>query len=122
MLPPFRECPTLWNSCAPRNSRFLTGGKRIGVTPATLVDPNPLSPTLSRRREREIDDHSTSRTNHYFRLEHLVVRRELFVRAIEDGADDRRVLQYFHRLLEFRAGRLAIADNQQKRIHEGRER
>ena len=32
----------------------------------------PILISLSRRREREIDDHSTSRANHYFRHEHLV--------------------------------------------------
>ena len=67
---PFRECPTLWNSCAPRNSRSLPGEQRIGVSPATRVDHHPLS----RRREREIDDHLTSRANLYFRHEHLARR------------------------------------------------
>ena len=83
MSQPFRECPTLWNSCVPRNSRSLPGGKRIRVSPATLVDPNPLS----RRRERVIDEHSTSRTNHYFGHVHLVVGGEL--RAKDILQDDR---------------------------------
>ena len=34
----------------------------------------PILIPLSRLREREIDDHSTSRANHYFRREHLVIR------------------------------------------------
>ena len=33
----------------------------------------PILIPLSRRRERKIDDHSTSRANHYFRREHLVI-------------------------------------------------
>ena len=32
----------------------------------------PMLISLSRRREREIEGKSTSRTNHYFRHEHLV--------------------------------------------------
>ena len=41
MSHPFREFSTLWNSCAPRNSRTLPGRQRIGVSPSTLIDPNP---------------------------------------------------------------------------------
>ena len=107
----FRECATLWNSGAPRNSRALPGRKRIGVSPAPLVDPNPLSPTLSRRREREIDDHSTSRANHYFRREHLDMRggncEPILLpvsRPRETGSEDHRISRTYH---YFRHGHLA---------------
>ena len=58
MSHPFRECSTLSNSGTPRDSHSLPGRQRSGGSP------------LSRTWEREIDEHSTSRTNHYFRHEY----------------------------------------------------